>query len=129
MVTFVVNIRDKPDAIKKIIENLHVSIQTSLANDIGKAGNFAVETGQRVAHVQTGHLRKNIQLQTVNKNEVKVLSKAIYSGYENKRKYSGALGSVGPHNFFDQMYDATKKKFSGTVVMSNIIDKHRSKII
>ena len=129
MATFRVNIRDDPQAIKKIIDNLNVSIVTSLQNDVGAAGNFAVSEGQRLAHVVTGHMRKNIQLQTVSKNEVKVLSKAIYSGHENKRKYSGAIGSKGPHNFFDQMRDNTKKKFSGTVVIGNIIQKHRSKIL
>ena len=127
IIKFLVRTQDNPNAIKQILQNLHVSIQTSLKNDVGQAGNFAVQEGQRVAHVVTGHMKRNIQLQTVDQYRVNVLSKAIYSGHENKRKYSGAIASKGPHNFFDQLYEATRKKYTGTVIMGNIIHKHRGK--
>lgn len=107
--------------IKRILDNLNVSTQTGLKNHVGNAGNHAVAIGAAAAHVITGHMRRNIQLQTVSPTEVKILAKAAYSGYENDR---------GPdHDFFQQMYDDTKMRYGGVVALGEIQKIMRGKTV
>lgn len=112
---------DDPSAIKRILDSLNVATQSELKNHVGEAGNHCVQVGAAYAHVITGHMRRNIQVQTKGENEVNVVAKARYSGWENKRG--------GDHAFFDQAVDDTKRTYSGKVLMDDILHVHRSKKI
>lgn len=114
-------ITDPTAVVKQILDNLKVSQQTGLENHIGAAGNAAVRYGKQVSHKITHHMEKNIQIQTLSQEEVKVVSKAIYSGYENDRG--------PPHDFFQQMYDYTKTTYGGSVAIGAIQKVQRSKKI
>lgn len=91
------------EEVKKILNKLGVTVFNSGTTAIQGAANFAVGAGRQEAHVRTGHMKANIQQQKVSDEEIKILSKAIYSGYENARG--------PPHNFFDKMYERTKQRF------------------
>ncbi|HTH21884.1 MAG TPA: hypothetical protein VL854_06670 [Nitrososphaeraceae archaeon] len=114
-------IKNDPEAIKKIINQLNVSILNESKTHIQAAGNFAVGAGRQESHVITGHMKRNIQQQKVSETEIKILSKAIYSGYENAR------GS--DHAFFDKMHSRTVAQFSGSLLIGNIQKVMRSKKI
>ena len=116
----VYKIDNQTDTIKKILDALNVGQYTGLKNHIGLAGNFAVRTGKDLAHRITGHMQRNIQIQTVGDMEVNVLSKAIYSGWENAR---------GPdHDFFEQMHQKTIAGFGGSVAIGEIQKQVRAKV-
>ena len=96
------------EEVKKILNKLGVTVFNSGTTAIQGAANFAVGAGRQEAHVRTGHMKANIQQQKVSDEEIKILSKAIYSGWENKRG--------GAHAFFDKMYERTKQRFPEMVI-------------
>lgn len=111
----------QPGIIEKILKELNVTTYNTLKTQVGAAGNFAVGAGRQEAHVIRGHNKKNIQQQVVSDHEVKVVAKAIYAGWENKRG--------GDHAFFDILYERTKEQFKGSVVMGKIQETFRNKAI
>jgi hypothetical protein len=106
-----------PSQVEKILKNLQVSAFNAGKTTLEKAANFAVGAGRQEVHVITGHTKRNIQQQRVSDDEIKILSKSIYSGWENKRG--------GDHAFFDKMYDRTKQQFP-QIAMSEVTHNIRS---
>lgn len=106
-----------PNQVKEILSKIHVGVFNTVKTDIGAAANFAVGAGRQEAHVITGHMKANIQQEIVSDEEAKIYSKAIYSGYENKRG--------GNHAFFDKMVQRTRTQFPN-MIMSDITHVIRS---
>lgn len=113
--------KNNSGTVAKILEALKVGQGTGLKNHIGKAGTFAMRYGKGKAHRITKHMMRNIQIQTVSDEEVKVLAKALYSGWENARG--------GDHAFFDMLYNATKQRYSGQVLLGEIQHIFRDKVL
>ena len=110
-----------PGIIERILKELNVTAYNTVKTKLGEAANFAVGIGRDEVHQITGHTHKNIQQQKVSDTEINVISKAIYSGWENKRG--------GDHAFFDKMYEQTTQTYSGSVIMGAIQETMRNKAI